>query len=89
MPLSISRAAINNHSHLVKYLGSISRSFVNQMTEYSQTPLLLAAERGHINVVKELLALKADFRITDAGAKTVVHCAIAFPNVLKILLQVL
>lgn len=84
----IRRAAVNNHVQVVKYLGSISRYFVNQTTEYSQTALVLAAERGHINVVKELLNLKADFEISDDSGRTVLHYAIDFPAILKILLKV-
>lgn len=71
----------------MKYLGS-SRLFVNQTTNYSQSALVLAAEQGHIKVVEELLNLGADFRITDDIGRTVLHYATAFPDVLRILLQV-
>ena len=79
---------MNNHARLVKYLSSISRSFVNQTTEYSQTALVLAAQRGHVEVVEELLNLKVDFRIADDGGRTVLHYGVNFPDVLTILLQV-
>ncbi|XP_046864204.1 ankyrin-1-like [Xenia sp. Carnegie-2017] len=81
------RAAINNHSSLVSYIGSLSKDFVNELTNYSQSALILATQLGHIEVVKELLKLKADFTIRDNSYKTVLHYAIAYPEILKILLK--
>lgn len=82
------RAAVNNRVQIVKLLGSISKSFVNHTTVHSQTALVLAAEKGHINVVKELLSQKADFKIADDRGKTVLHYGIQFPALLKVLLDV-
>ena len=87
--LTYCRAAMNNHVDVVKYLGSISKTLVNQTTEYSmQTALVLAAERGHIEVVEELLNLEADFGITDVSGRTVLHYAVDSPNILRTLLKV-
>ena len=73
---------------MVKYIGAMSKRFINETTENSQTALVLAAQRGHIKVVEELLELKADFTISDDSDRTVLHYAIAYPAVLKLLLKV-
>ena len=79
---------MNNHANIVKYVGLMSKRFVNETTENSQTALVLAAHRGHIEVVKQLLELKADFTISDDSDRTVLHYAIAYPEILKLLLKV-
>ena len=61
---------------------------MNETTENSQTALVLAAQRGHIEVVQELLDLKADFNVTDDSDRTVLHYAIAYPEILRLLLKV-
>jgi ankyrin repeat protein len=61
---------------------------VNETTENSQTALVLAAQRGHTNVVEQLLDLKADFTISDDSDRTVLHYAIEYPEMLKLLLKV-
>ncbi|XP_046848681.1 transient receptor potential cation channel subfamily A member 1-like isoform X1 [Xenia sp. Carnegie-2017] len=83
----IHKAAINNHSDIVSYIGSKSKIFVNEKTENSQSALVLAAQRGHVRVVEELLKLKADFTIRDDSNRTVLHYAIAHPETLRILLK--
>ena len=82
------RAAINNHANVVRHVGAMSIRFVNETTDNSQTALVLAAQRGHINVVEKLLDLKADFTISDDSDRTVLHYAIAYPDILKLLLKV-
>ena len=72
----------------MSYIGSLSRDIVNELTNYSESALILATQLGHIEVVKELLKLKADFTIRDNSYKTVLHYAIAYPEILKILLKV-
>ena len=80
---------MNNHVDVVKYLGSVAETLVNQTTEYSmQTALVLAIERGHIEVVEELLNLEADFGIADVSDRTVLHYAVDYPNILRTLLKV-
>ena len=79
---------MNNHSNLVKYIGRMSKRFVNERTENSQTALVLAAQRGHIKVVEQLLELGADFTTTDDSDRTVLHYAIAYPELLRFLLTV-
>ncbi|XP_046848108.1 transient receptor potential cation channel subfamily A member 1-like [Xenia sp. Carnegie-2017] len=59
----------------------------NHSDENSQSALVLAAERGHVRVVEELLKLKADFTIRDDSNRTVLHYAIAYPETLRILLK--
>ncbi|XP_046848711.1 E3 ubiquitin-protein ligase MIB2-like [Xenia sp. Carnegie-2017] len=83
----IHKAAINNHSGIVSYIGSKSKIFVNEKTKNSQSALVLAAQRGHVRVVEELLKLKADFTIRDDSNRTVLHYAIAYPETLRILLK--
>ena len=61
---------------------------MNETTENSQTALVLAAQRGHIKVVEELLNLKADFTVSDDSDRTVLHYAIEYPEILKLLLKV-
>ena len=73
---------------MVKYIGAMSKRFMNETTENSQTALVLAAQCGHIKVVEELLELNADFTISDDSGRTVLHYAIAYPAVLKLLLKV-
>lgn len=84
----LSRAAINNHANVVKYVSTKSKRFMNETTENSQTALVLAAQRGHIEVVQQLLDLKADFTVSDDSDRTVLHYAIAYPEILKLLLKV-
>ncbi|XP_046848679.1 transient receptor potential cation channel subfamily A member 1-like isoform X2 [Xenia sp. Carnegie-2017] len=83
------QAVINDRSGLVRYIGSMNMDFVNEKTEKSQSALVLAAERGYQQVVEELLDLNADFNIRDGsnGNRTVLHYAIAYPEILKILLK--
>ncbi|XP_028413558.1 transient receptor potential cation channel subfamily A member 1-like [Dendronephthya gigantea] len=83
----IHKAAINDHANLVRFIGLKSRIFLNEKTENSQTSLVLAAQRGHINVVEQLLELKADFTITDDSDRTVLHYSIEYPDILKLLLR--
>lgn len=84
-----SRAAINNHSGVVRYIGSLSKGFLNEITKTSLSALVLAVDKGHIEVVEELLKLKADFTIRDDSNRTVLHNATAHPEILRILLKVL
>ncbi|XP_046848105.1 transient receptor potential cation channel subfamily A member 1-like [Xenia sp. Carnegie-2017] len=56
-------------------------------TKNSQSALVLAAQRGHVRVVEELLKLKADFTLRDDSNRTVLHYAIAYPETLRILLK--
>ncbi len=79
---------MNNHANVVSYIGALSIQFVNETTDNSQTALDLAAQRGHINVVEKLVDLKADFTIRDDSDRTVLHYAIAYPEILKLLLKV-
>ena len=72
----------------MRFVGSMSKRFVNETTDHSQTALLLAAQRGHIKVVEKLLELKADFTISDDSDRTVLHYAIAYPDILTLLLKV-
>ncbi|CAB4008909.1 transient receptor potential cation channel subfamily A member 1-like, partial [Paramuricea clavata] len=83
----IHKAAINNHANLVRFIGSKSKRFVNETTENSQTALVLAAQCGHTSVVEQLLDLKADFTISDDSDRTVLHYAIEYPEMLKLLLK--
>ncbi|XP_046848686.1 transient receptor potential cation channel subfamily A member 1-like [Xenia sp. Carnegie-2017] len=83
----IHKAAVNDHSDIVSYIGSQSKIFLNEKTKNSQTALVLAAERGHVRVVEELLKLKADFTLRDDSNRTVLHYAIAYPETLRILLK--
>ncbi|XP_046848111.1 LOW QUALITY PROTEIN: transient receptor potential cation channel subfamily A member 1-like [Xenia sp. Carnegie-2017] len=80
-------AAINNHSGVVRYIGSLSKGFLNEITKTSLSALVLAVDKGHIEVVEELLKLKADFTIRDDSNKTVLHNATAHPEILRILLK--
>ena len=73
---------------MVSYAGAMSIEFVNETTDNSQTALVLAAQRGHINVVEKLLDLKADITISDDSDRTVLHYATAYPDILKLLLKV-
>ena len=82
------RAAINNHSGLVEYIGSLSSEFVNETTKNNKSALILAVQCGHFPVVEELLKLKVDFTIRDDSHRTVLHYAIAYPEILRILLKV-
>ena len=82
------RAAMNNHANVVSYVGAMSIEFVNETTDNSQTALVLAVQRGHINVVEKLLDLKADITISDDSDRTVLHYATAYPDILKLLLKV-
>ena len=70
------------------FVGSMSEQFVNETTNNSQTALLLAVQSGHIKVVEKLLELKADFTISDDRGVTVLHYAIAYPDLLTVLLKV-
>ena len=72
----------------MRFIGSKSKIFLNEKTENSQTSLVLAAQRGHIGVVEQLLDLKADFTITDDSDRTVLHYSIAYPDILKLLVKV-
>ena len=73
---------------MVKYIGAMSEQIRNETSKNSQTALVLAAQRGHIKVVEELLELKADFTISDDSDRTVLHYAIAHPKILELLLKV-
>ena len=61
---------------------------MNQTTGNSQTALVLAAYKGHVQVVEELLILEADFKTADDSNRTVLHNGIKFPKILRTLLKV-
>ncbi|XP_066016791.1 uncharacterized protein [Pocillopora verrucosa] len=48
---------------------------VNALEENENTPLKLAAEKGHINIVKKLISMKADVNKADKGDSTPLHVA--------------
>ena len=68
----------------------MNKDFVNEKTENCQSALVLAVQRGYQQVVEELLDLNADFNIRDGSNenRTVLHYAIAYPKILKILPKV-
>ncbi|AYU75830.1 palmitoyl acyltransferase 1, putative [Leishmania donovani] len=50
-----------------------------------QTPLMMAASRQNMRVVKLLLAKGADLSVQDAQGRTVLSYAVAYPHVMEVL----
>ena len=59
-------AASNNHTDVVEYVITQQRARLDDVDEYSRTPLFVAASQGHLDVVKKLIEFDA---ATNIGYK--------------------
>ncbi len=60
---------------MVKYLLSLNSVDINSRGLRKITPLMVAAENGHIEVVELLLKHGADLSVTDARGNNILHIA--------------
>ncbi|KAI8787368.1 ankyrin-3 [Biomphalaria glabrata] len=60
---------------IVKHLGPQIQSIVNKQSRNGQSPLLVASEQGHLDIVKILLKNQARVDIFDEHGKTALHLA--------------
>jgi len=56
-------------------LTSMQKLDVNSQTENGYTPLMLAADRGHIDIARLLIECGADIHVTNAKGKTAIYVA--------------
>jgi ankyrin repeat protein len=76
--LPIHFAAINNRVEMLQVLLDWSVSFINYPDPFQlKTALHLAAERGHISIVQELLERGADVSLADSEGFLSIHLAAA------------
>ncbi|XP_059153195.1 ankyrin-2-like [Physella acuta] len=60
---------------IVKHLGPQIQAIVNKQSRNGQSPLLVASEQGHLDIVKILLKNQARVDIFDEHGKTALHLA--------------
>ena len=75
---ALAAAASNNHYRIVKLLCKHSDTYLNIVNDNHCTPFYLAASKGHIDIVNELLKYypeKIDIMIPDINNNTPLHVA--------------
>ncbi|KAF2966195.1 hypothetical protein GQX73_g7397 [Xylaria multiplex] len=80
------RAVESGHADIARLLLKFE-SDPNALFEGRRTPLLFAASEGMSEVVEILLAGKADVNARDIVKNTALHLAVAYPDVVRVLLQ--
>ena len=53
-------ATINNHIDVVMFIVNKERTRLDDVDEYSRTPLFLAASHGHIEILSQFIELDAE-----------------------------
>ncbi len=71
------RAVRGGHADTVRSLLATSKADVNGRDENGNTPLILAAQNGHNEVIMALLAAKADVRAKNNQGQTALDLAAA------------
>lgn len=70
------RAVRGGHADTVRSLLATSKADVNGRDENGNTPLIVAAQNGHDDVVATLLAAKADVRAKNNQGQTALDLAV-------------
>nr|XP_014429644.1 ankyrin repeat and death domain-containing protein 1B isoform X5 [Pelodiscus sinensis] len=83
-------AALNNNVEIVNYLlQELQLMDLNKLDEKGKRPFLLAAEKGHVEMINSLISLKLFTSEKDKEGNTALHLAAknGHQKVLKVLLQ--
>lgn len=76
--------AVDGNGEILRILIDNFGADINQQTEYSYTPILLAAKNYNIDCLKELIRHKADINIADkSGMNAIDHLAEYFLHLCK------
>ncbi|XP_067650360.1 ankyrin repeat domain-containing protein 50-like [Haliotis asinina] len=68
-------ASYGGHTEMVQYILSQDLVNINIRGKYGATPLMKAVLRGHINVFKYLMRMKANVSLVDSDGDSILHYA--------------
>lgn len=83
------QAASNPNPEILNYLLKTppESTKLNTPSKSGTTPLMVAANKGRISVVKALLAAGADLKLVDEHRKNALGFAVRYPEIITLLLQ--